>query len=584
MTSIKKLFTFTSVTLFALISFSIGSGPANAAPPVGDCNIQNQDVSYCDFSNQDFFNGDLSNKNMSHTSLVGLYSRFSYWDSTDLTNADLTDATFFYAWMANANFTNADLTDANLTHTDLRNADFTGANLTGVISGSINGVPKALPAGWKFTVGYLVGPGANLSEADLTGADLDGVDLTGAVLTGVKSGGVTGSPTLPDGWILDAGYLIGPGADLSYSNLNNVTVWDIDFSGVNLTGSSVDGAAFIYPKSFAGVRSGGMTGAFHYGIPFIVNGYLIAPGVNLEGANLQGAKLDNLDLSQANLRGADLTGASLVDAKFTGSNLINTDFTEADLTRADFRGATIRNSRFNGATMALSNFSETDIYSSEFYNANFQAANFLLANLHDPRSMYVSGTIISFGNTDIVDGVLYSRWVDNFMPAVNGVAMLGNTLNATTQVAVPVGGKASYQWFRSGVAIPNATTSSYLVQADDFGGKITVAVTMSKSGSISRTDVSQEVSVLAKPMVQSAVKVTGKSKVGSKLTVKTSAWAPGATISYQWLRNGKAIKGAKKANYTTTAKDKKAKISVNVTQRSKGYANSSKISNSLTIK
>ncbi|MFM8927521.1 MAG: pentapeptide repeat-containing protein [Rhodoluna sp.] len=549
-----------------------------------DCDIKSNDVSYCDFSGRDFFNAGFNNKNMSYTSLVGMTSRFSYWDTTDLSHADLTDATLYYAHMRNANFTNADLTDADLTYTNLNGADFTGANLTGVVSGSIMGNPSVLPTGWKVELGYLVGPGANLTDADLTGANLDGVDLTGAVLKGVKSGRITGEPILPEGWFLNAGYLIGPGADLSYRNLNGVTVWFADFTDVNLTGSSVDGAAFIYAKSFAGVRSGGMTGSFHYGVPPLVNGYIIAPGVNLEGANLQGADLDNLDLTSANLRGADLTGASLIGTKLNACNLVNVDLTDTDLTNADFRGATIRNVRFSGATMTQANFSETDVYNSEFYGTKFQLTDFMFSNFVDTRSMYVSGSILGTGTIEVTDGVIYSRFVDSFVPRVDGVPMLGNLLTVATALPLPQGANVSYQWVRSGILIPEATAPFYVVQPDDFGQTIGVAIFVSKPGFSTRADFSDIVNVIPKQMVQTAVTITGKSKVGSKLTAKTTAWVAGAKIAYQWLRNGKVIKGANKATYVLSAKDKKAKVSVNVTQTSKGYANSSKASAALKIK
>ena len=55
--------------------------------------------------------------------------------------------------------------------------------------------------------------------------DLSGVDLSGATLSNVKSGGITGdgSTTLPTNWQLIDGYLIGPGADLSGANLTGAT-------------------------------------------------------------------------------------------------------------------------------------------------------------------------------------------------------------------------------------------------------------------------------------------------------------------------------------------------------------------------
>ena len=78
-----------------------------------------------------------------------------------------------------------------------------------------------LPADWKFTNGYLVGPHANLMGANLAGADLAGADLTAVNLAEVQSGGITGTPqALPQDWQLIDGFLFGPSADLTGANPN----------------------------------------------------------------------------------------------------------------------------------------------------------------------------------------------------------------------------------------------------------------------------------------------------------------------------------------------------------------------------
>jgi hypothetical protein len=84
--------------------------------------------------------------------------------------------------------------------------------------------------------------------------------------------------------------------------------------------------------------------------------------------------------------------------------------------------------------------------------------------------------------------------------------------------------------------------------------------------------------ILQKSGPKFTVKVTGTAQVGKKLkatpakAVKAKAWKK----SYQWLRNGKPIAGkaAKKATYKLTKKDKGKKISVQVTVKRQGYADS----------
>ena len=104
----------------------------------------------------------------------------------DLSNANLTNAN-----LNGVNLTGANLTDANLTDADLNGVNLTGANLTntvltGVESGSVTGTPAVLPTNWQLVDGYLVGPGANLTNAVLVGANLTSADLASANFTGAN--------------------------------------------------------------------------------------------------------------------------------------------------------------------------------------------------------------------------------------------------------------------------------------------------------------------------------------------------------------------------------------------------------------
>jgi uncharacterized protein YjbI with pentapeptide repeats len=84
---------------------------------------------------------------------------------------------------------------------------------------------------------------SNLSGTNLQGSDLRGVRLTranmkatiltDAVLNGVRTGGVTGTPVLPEDWILLQGYLVGPGADLTDADLEGIDLSDADLAEVN---------------------------------------------------------------------------------------------------------------------------------------------------------------------------------------------------------------------------------------------------------------------------------------------------------------------------------------------------------------
>ena len=105
-----------------------------------------------------------------------------------------------------------------------------------------------------------MGPGADLTRADLAGADLtkldltgvdlwttnqDGADLTRSNLTNILSGpkpGIKGIPTLPSEWKLISGFLFGPGTNLLMEilpdglDLTGVNLTDVNLTGTDLTG------------------------------------------------------------------------------------------------------------------------------------------------------------------------------------------------------------------------------------------------------------------------------------------------------------------------------------------------------------
>mgnify|MGYP000846091499 CR=1 FL=1 len=66
--------------------------------------------------------------------------------------------------------------------------------------------------------------------------------------------------------------------------------------------------------------------------------------------------------------------------------------------------------------------------------------------------------------------------------------------------------------------------------------------------------------------------VTGKARVGRKLTAKPGTWSPvPQALSYRWYRNGKAIKGATQVSYKLKKADRGKRIKVKVTATKSGY-------------
>jgi len=112
----------------------------------------------------------------------------------------------------------------NLSEADLSGIDFKGADLSGTFLSGSNLIGADLS-------------GANLNGAYLNGADLSSADLTDTNLWGVFSGQIIGQPSLPDGYSIMNGYIVGPNVDLTGADLTGV-----DLSGVDLSGAIVSNA------------------------------------------------------------------------------------------------------------------------------------------------------------------------------------------------------------------------------------------------------------------------------------------------------------------------------------------------------
>lgn len=325
----------------------------------------------------------------------------------DLSNSDLTDANLFMADLTGADLTGANLSGANLTSATLTGAILANANLENpaslklVRTGGITGTPFDLPVDWQLSNGYLIGPeadltnanlsyseliNANLTDANLEGSNLAGANLSGANLTsamladppaylaGVISGGIIGIPELPASWNLVGGYLIGPGANLT----------NADFSELNLNGLDLRYAILT------GVTSGGIVGSPTH-LPEnwqILSGYLIGPGANLSNANLSGAGLLNANLTGANLSNADLT---------------DIDLTNADLTNADLTGADLSNASLPGTELVVATLTNAILSSADLRFADLSGADLTGANLDGTQ---VQGTIVVEATGDtLVDRV-----------------------------------------------------------------------------------------------------------------------------------------------------------------------------------
>jgi uncharacterized protein YjbI with pentapeptide repeats len=145
---------------------------------------------------------DLSNDNLTGAQLNGLDLNGTDFDGSNLTGANLANST-----LVGASFVGTVVTGANLDGVNL-----IGDNITGIVSGGVTGTPAGLPAGWSLLDGFLIGPGASLSGANLAGQNLSGANLSGINLSN---------------------------ANLVSTNLSGANLTGSDLTGANLTGADL---------------------------------------------------------------------------------------------------------------------------------------------------------------------------------------------------------------------------------------------------------------------------------------------------------------------------------------------------------
>jgi uncharacterized protein YjbI with pentapeptide repeats len=277
---------------------------------------------------------------------------FTNCPGANLSGADLSNLDLSYAKLSGANLTGANLTNVNFFFSTLDYAVVTDATVTGasigpdsmshITSGGLVGTPAGVGelgcnGCWTLVNGFLLGPTANAAGVNAAGANFDfytwnGIDLTNAnfsntslrytqltnaTLAGINLSGAGGFDTHFES------------SNLTGANLTGAGLYNSFFQGANLTNATLTNASLQQVfmdtnTTVTGVISGGITG-FPTSLPAgwsVVNGYLIAPGVNLTAA----------DLTTANLTNLNLTGANLTNATLTGANLSGTDLTNATLT------------------------------------------------------------------------------------------------------------------------------------------------------------------------------------------------------------------------------------------------------------
>ncbi|EMQ99121.1 hypothetical protein [Paeniglutamicibacter gangotriensis] len=170
-------------------------------------------------------------------------------------------------------------------------------------------------------------------------------------------------------------------------------------------------------------------------------------------------------------------------------------------------------------------------------------------------------------------------------PKISGTIRRGSTVMATKGSWNITPTSYAYQWYRSGKAIKGATKPKYKITTTDIGRKITAKVSAKRHGfrtgsatTAARTAAGTAFKSVGRP------KISGTKKVGYTLTAKPGIASPQATsYSYQWYRDGKAIKGATKKAYKLRAADEGSDMTVKVAAKRAHYSSTSRTSHTAVV-
>jgi len=162
-------------------------------------------------------------------------------------------------------------------------------------------------------------------------------------------------------------------------------------------------------------------------------------------------------------------------------------------------------------------------------------------------------------------------------PIVSGIAAVGKSFS-TTNGMWNTSATFTYQWLRCAAggsgcaAIPAATASTYPLVGDDTRHVIKAVVSATNAAGTASSTSAASAMVVAAPHTTSAPRISGRAKVGKRLTGIHGVWSgPPATYQYSWLRcaahgnNCVPIKKATRTTYRITRKDAGHRLRLRVT-------------------
>jgi hypothetical protein len=190
----------------------------------------------------------------------------------------------------------------------------------------------------------------------------------------------------------------------------------------------------------------------------------------------------------------------------------------------------------------------------------------------------VTGADLGYANASVTSdptAIVQEGILTPIVASISGTVAVDQLLRAEQGSVGPGTPTLSHQWYRSGVAIPGATGTTYVTHAADYGHSLSVKVTCSEAGYGTVTSTSPVTSKVAKGIfiLWAPPTIRGTPRSGSTLTVHPGAWQPNPGFHYQWYRQSPGhapvkIAGATKATHKLSSHDRHKTVTVVVTATS----------------
>ena len=165
---------------------------------------------------------------------------------------------------------------------------------------------------------------------------------------------------------------------------------------------------------------------------------------------------------------------------------------------------------------------------------------------------------------------------------ISGAVRLDSPVTAVTG-SWPEGTTFTFSWrftdAKNVETVSSTKTQVYTPTSNVVGRKLSVIITGTVPGHNPVSKRSASVVIAAGAFTSAPTPtIAGSAAVGSTLKATAGKWAPTATLSYQWKRNGVAISKATASSYKLTTTDYGKKITVTVTAKRSGYTTATRTS------